>query len=73
MFPMELFFESALEDLFERDESRPFAGGLELARNDHLDAPLVDLAEGEVALRSGHYERALALASRAAREVAPAN
>jgi LuxR family transcriptional regulator, maltose regulon positive regulatory protein len=69
-FPLERVLESALEDLLDEGRLATVSRWTQLARDAGIDAPIVDLAEGEVALRAGDYERALALGSRSARGIA---
>jgi ATP/maltotriose-dependent transcriptional regulator MalT len=66
LFPLDHVLESALEELLGEGRVATVSRWAQLARTARLDAPIVDLAEGEVALRAGDYERALALGSRAA-------
>jgi ATP/maltotriose-dependent transcriptional regulator MalT len=72
VFPLEHVLESALDELLSEGRVATVSRWAQLARSARLDAPIVDLAEGEVALRAGDYERALALGSRAAGRIAPA-
>jgi ATP/maltotriose-dependent transcriptional regulator MalT len=71
LFPLEHVLESALDELLAEGRVATVSRWTQLARTARLDAPIVDLAEGEVALRAGEYERALALGSRAATGKSP--
>jgi LuxR family maltose regulon positive regulatory protein len=66
LFPLERVLASALAELLDEGRVATVTRWTQLARSARLDAPIVDLAEGEVALRAGEYNRALALGSKAA-------
>lgn len=71
LFPLEHVLESALAELLSEGRVATVSRWAQLARSARLDFPIVDLAEGEVALRAGDNELALALGSRAAGRIAP--
>jgi ATP/maltotriose-dependent transcriptional regulator MalT len=72
LFPIAGVLERAFEELLSDGLVTTVNRWCELARRDHVDAPIVDLAESEVALLAGDYEKARGLASRAARSLGPA-
>jgi ATP/maltotriose-dependent transcriptional regulator MalT len=64
--PIVVMLELSLEEFLEGGRVATLSRWLELARGKQIDAPIVDLADGEVALRKGDYERALTFGERAA-------
>ena len=67
LFPLETVLQSALEQLLSEGRVATVDRWVQLARRSRLDSPIVDLAESEIALLGGEYEKALAFGSRAAR------
>jgi LuxR family maltose regulon positive regulatory protein len=68
-FPLERILESSLDDLLEGGRISTLQRWVELARHSRTDAPIIDLADGEIALRAGEYDRAFTLGTRAARKL----
>jgi ATP/maltotriose-dependent transcriptional regulator MalT len=62
--PLVDILESALDDFLQSGRVATLRRWVDLARVQRVDAPVVDLAAGEIALRAGDYERALAHGSR---------
>jgi ATP/maltotriose-dependent transcriptional regulator MalT len=65
-FPIVEILESAVDAFLSSGRIATLRRWVGLARAHEIDAPIVDLAEGEIALRAGDYERALALGARSA-------
>ena len=61
--------EDSLEELLSSGRVATIRRWVALARCAKLTDPIVELAEAEVTLRAGEYERALAIGSRAARRL----
>jgi ATP/maltotriose-dependent transcriptional regulator MalT len=59
--------EVAVDALLDTGRSSSLASWLNWGRNQHADAPPLDLAEAELSFRHGNYERAETLAIRAAK------
>jgi tetratricopeptide (TPR) repeat protein len=64
--PISQILESALEDFLGTGRLATLTRWVELARARRTPTLIVDLPDGEIALRAGDYERALALGSRVA-------
>jgi LuxR family transcriptional regulator, maltose regulon positive regulatory protein len=56
---------SALDEFLKTGRIATVSRWVSLARDRQVESPLLDLADGEIALRAGDYQRALALGSRA--------
>jgi LuxR family transcriptional regulator, maltose regulon positive regulatory protein len=69
--PLTDMIESVLDEFLESGRIATLRRWVDLARARQIDAPIVDLAEGEIALRAADYERALAFGRRAADDLAP--
>jgi DNA-binding CsgD family transcriptional regulator/tetratricopeptide (TPR) repeat protein len=70
---VEEVLEDALEDFLNNGRIVTIQRWVDLARKTGSDAPIVDLAEGELAFRAGDFDRAIAFGSRASkRMVSPA-
>jgi DNA-binding CsgD family transcriptional regulator len=67
VFPIESVLERAFDELMSEGRMATVTRWCELARRARIDSPMVDLAESEVALLAGDYEKARGLASRAVR------
>jgi LuxR family maltose regulon positive regulatory protein len=63
--PVTQILELATEDFLNGGRVETLRRWVALARGAGVDAPIVDLAEGEIALRAGEYERAFLVGYRA--------
>jgi len=63
--PLVEVLESALDEFLKTGRIATASRWVTLARDRQIESPLLDLADGEIALRAGAYERALALGSQA--------
>jgi LuxR family maltose regulon positive regulatory protein len=71
-FSSDLFsdlLETALPTMLAEARLASLSGWLELARSEHVDTPIIDLAESEIAFHQGSRRRSEALAVRAARNI----
>jgi LuxR family maltose regulon positive regulatory protein len=64
---LEPLVSSAIEDIIDSGRITTLAQWLDFAARHHVTAPVLDLAEAELAFRQGRYGTAAALASNAAR------
>jgi LuxR family maltose regulon positive regulatory protein len=63
--PLIEVLESALDEFLKTGRIATASRWVTLARDRRIDSPVLDLADGEIALRAGDYQRALALGSQA--------
>jgi ATP/maltotriose-dependent transcriptional regulator MalT len=63
--PLVDVLESALDEFLKAGRIATVNRWVALARNRKIESPLLDLADGEIALRAADYQRALALGARA--------
>jgi ATP/maltotriose-dependent transcriptional regulator MalT len=65
--------ESGLQTMLADARLASLAGWLELARSKRVEAPIIDLAESEIAFHQGNRRRSEALAVRAAKSLPPSH
>jgi LuxR family transcriptional regulator, maltose regulon positive regulatory protein len=71
--PLIKILESALDDFLGSGRLATLRRWIDLARANNVDAPVVDLAAGEIALRAGDYDEALAWGRRVAESSTPSS
>jgi hypothetical protein len=64
--PVAEILDAALDDFLETGRIATLRRWVQLARARQIDAPIIDLADGEMALRAGDYDRGLTLGMRVA-------